>query len=126
MTVDHWPDALPQITLNGRPFYVRSDSFSHAAVNKDEQDVFSVSGKRRRAVITNPKEWEYTVACRSTHDKDFLISLLNTSSYATYKITFEDGFTDGSYEVTIDVSVATPVQDNVYAWDVPIVLTEWT
>ena len=126
---DHTLGSQPQITIDGRAFYVRSQSPGHIPVNKtvDSEYAISSGGVRRRTVAIFPKEWDYTVACRGNSDRDYILDLVNNMTDTTYVYTFQDGFSGTTYDVVVlEVESPRPVSNNLEYWDINIKLGEWT
>jgi hypothetical protein len=112
------------LSLNGRPFYLRSGSLSVDPYTRTTNDKYSLTHKIRRTLGVKGRVWDFIVALRGWDDRLAMESLL-TETPSSYKLTFEDGL-GSSYEVTIDeVGDMTPVVDNTDYWDVKLKVVEW-
>jgi len=102
---------LPQVSLNGNLFYIRSGSLSESLTTKVWADKVSLTWKTRRLIGTACRSWAFTIALRSWAERLALESILSETP-TDFTLPFIDVRGD-SYTVTIDEAGAmTPVVDN--------------
>lgn len=125
--IDHSLGTQPQITIDGRAFYIRSESPEHVPVNKVVNSRYTIGsgGVRRRLVAIMPREWVYTIACRGVPDRDYILNLVNNMTESNAVHTFYDGASGATYNVTVlEVGTPVPVMDNFEYWDIEVKLAE--
>jgi hypothetical protein len=122
---EHSPGRLPQVTLGGANYYIRSNSLEVDRNQKVWSDKVSLTGKVRRTIRTKPRKWTFIMALRSITERDALLLLVSAMTYQSYTVAFNDGIDWSGSVILKDVGALTPVQNNVAFWDVPVTVEEW-